>query len=114
MIQHKKMARVVASAFALLLFATTALWGQTSNPRNGPLTADKNAVNSACASEASTAGCGSETVGHGLLKCIHAYKRAHKGFRISPGCRTAMKQLRADAKTRKAGRTGTPKAAPPQ
>ncbi|MGZ4837727.1 MAG: hypothetical protein ACXVZR_04195 [Terriglobales bacterium] len=47
-----------------------------------------------------------------MLKCIHAYKQAHKDFRISPGCRSAMKQLKTDAKARKAGHTTSPKTMP--
>ena len=60
--------------------------------------ADKIAVDNACTAEASTAGCGNEKVGTGLLKCIHAYKKAHKEFKLSDGCKASMKQLRSDRK----------------
>ncbi len=61
------------------------------------LKADREAVNSACTAEAATASCGEKEVGSGLLKCIHTYKKAHrKDFKISEGCKTAMKKLKED------------------
>ena len=61
------------------------------------LKADRESVNNACSSESSKAGCGSEKVGTGLLRCIHAYKKAHKDdFKISDGCKSALEKLRAD------------------
>jgi len=62
---------------------------------------DRQSVDAACKAEASTAGCGAEQVGTGLLKCIHAYKKANKSFQISPGCKSAMQQLHADHKAGK-------------
>ena len=62
---------------------------------------DKDAVNAACSQDAGTAGCGSEVVGKGLLKCLHAYKKAHKEFKFSDGCKSAMKTLHADHKEKK-------------
>jgi hypothetical protein len=107
-----KTTRTLVCAVALLFLTTAALWAQTSAAPSGSVATDKNAVNSACSTEAATAGCGNETVGHGLIKCIHAYKQAHKDFKLSPGCRSAMKQLRSDAKARKAGHTASPKTTP--
>jgi hypothetical protein len=63
--------------------------------------ADAQAVDTACTQEATTASCGNEKVGTGLLKCIHAYKKANKDFKISDGCKAAMKTLRADKKAAK-------------
>jgi hypothetical protein len=64
--------------------------------------ADAQAVDQACTQEAQTASCGNEKVGTGLLKCLHAYKKEHKkDFKISEGCKTAMKTLRADRKEKK-------------
>jgi hypothetical protein len=60
------------------------------------IAADNSGIVSACSAEAQTAGCGGEVVGKGLLKCLHAYKKANKGFKFSPGCKTAMKQRHAD------------------
>lgn len=62
------------------------------------LQGDREAVDKACASEASQAGCANAQVGSGLLKCIHAYRREHRDFKVSDGCKAAMKQLRADRK----------------
>ncbi|MGZ3703582.1 MAG: hypothetical protein ACXWSD_17625, partial [Bdellovibrionota bacterium] len=57
---------------------------------------------SACTAEAQTAGCGSEQVGTGLLKCIHAYKKAHKkDFKLSDGCKAALQKEHADMKAKK-------------
>lgn len=65
---------------------------------------DALAIDQACTAEAQTAGCGSEQVGTGLLKCIGAYKKANKkNFKISDGCKAAMQKARADRKTKKNG-----------
>ena len=63
--------------------------------------ADRQGVDAACKAEATTAGCGTEQVGTGLLKCIHAYKKANMSFQISLACRAAMQQLHADRKSGK-------------
>ncbi|MBL7545384.1 MAG: hypothetical protein JNL11_16310 [Bdellovibrionaceae bacterium] len=58
------------------------------------LAAQRDLVNSACQDEAKTAGCADKGVGRGLLKCIREHKRASKDFKISEGCKAAMKSLR--------------------
>ena len=58
--------------------------------------ADREAINTACASDAKTANCGDEKVGTGLMKCLHAYKMANKTYKFSDSCKDAMKQLHAD------------------
>ena len=63
--------------------------------------ADAQAVDAACSQEATTAGCGTEKVGTGLLKCLHAYKKEHKDFKFSDGCKSAMKTMHADRKAHK-------------
>jgi hypothetical protein len=68
------------------------------------VTADKSAVKSACAEEAKTAGCGDETVGTGLLKCFHAYKKAHKDFKPSQSCKDSIGKVKEDHKEMKAKR----------
>lgn len=74
----------------------------TAFAADAAIQADDNAINSACATEAKTAGCGNEVVGKGLLKCIHAYKKANKKtFQISPGCKSAMEQRKEDKKAGK-------------
>ncbi|MFZ3229596.1 MAG: hypothetical protein WA160_05280 [Pseudobdellovibrio sp.] len=62
---------------------------------------DKEAINTACVEDAKTANCGTETVGKGLLKCIHSYKKEHKDFKVSDACKSAMKKHRADKKEKK-------------
>ncbi len=66
---------------------------------------DAQATNTACASDAATAGCGDQKVGTGLMKCMWGYKKAHKDFKFSEGCRTAMKTQREDKKEHKAEKT---------
>jgi hypothetical protein len=60
--------------------------------------ADNQAINSACSADAQTAGCGGEVVGKGLLKCLHAYKKANPKFKFGTECKTAMKKRHADKK----------------
>jgi len=62
----------------------------------------KAAINAACAADASTAGCAGKEVGDGLLKCLHAYKKEHKDFVISEGCKASTKSLRDEKKEWKA------------
>lgn len=68
----------------------------SSAKENG--SADAQAVDAACAQDAATAGCGSEKVGTGLLKCLHTYKKAHSEFKFSDSCKAAMKTMRKDKK----------------
>lgn len=57
---------------------------------------EKLAVNSACQDEAKSANCGDKVVGRGLLKCIHSHKKASSDFKISDGCKAAMKSLKSE------------------
>ena len=68
---------------------------------NADMNSDKEAVNAACSQDAGTAGCSSLVVGKGLLKCLHAYKKSHKEFKFSDGCKSAMKTLHKDRKEKK-------------
>lgn len=68
---------------------------------NADMKSDKEGVAAACTQDSATAGCGSEVVGKGLLKCLHEYKKAHKEYKFSEGCKSAMKTLRADHKEKK-------------
>jgi hypothetical protein len=54
------------------------------------------AVDSSCSQEAVAANCGDKKIGTGLHNCIRAYQGANPSFHISPGCKAAMKQMRAD------------------
>jgi hypothetical protein len=64
--------------------------------------AAKEQVNSACTADAQTAGCAGEKVGYGLLKCLHEYKKTHKDFKFSEGCKTSMKTLKTEKTEAKA------------
>lgn len=59
---------------------------------------EKDAVVSACAEESKAAGCGNKVIGKGLLKCIYEHKKASKDFKVSEGCKTAMKSLKSERK----------------
>jgi hypothetical protein len=91
--------------FKISLIALSALTatvaGTTAFAADAAMNADNDAINTACASDSSTAGCGNEKVGTGLLKCLHAYKKAHKDFKFSDDCKKAMKQRHADKKSGK-------------
>ena len=63
--------------------------------------ADNEAINMACSADAATAGCGAEKVGEGLLKCLHAYKKAHKEFKFAEACKSAMMKRHEDKKANK-------------
>ncbi len=87
-----------------VLLVTTFSLAMSSANANSEMKADREAVNAACSQEAVTAGCGSATVGKGLLKCLHAYKKANKGFQFSDNCKASMKTLKADRKEKKAAK----------
>jgi len=77
---------------ALIVFSQVSMAAESQKP-------EAQAVNSACAQEATTAGCSSEKVGTGLLKCLHNYKREHKKeFKFSDSCKMAMKTLKESKK----------------
>lgn len=60
--------------------------------------ADNEAINTACAADAKTAGCADKKVGGGLLRCLHDYKKEHKDFALSAGCKTAVEKRHDDQK----------------
>lgn len=79
--------------FAALLVATLIPLISFAKENTTP---DATAVDSACTAEAATAGCGAEKVGTGLLKCLHAYHKAHHDAKPSAGCKAAMQKMRTD------------------
>lgn len=81
----------VALALSFTLISSVAM--AAGHEAKGP---DAQAIDSACTSDAATAGCGSEKVGTGLLKCLWGYKKEHKDFKFSDGCKTAMKKAHDD------------------
>lgn len=84
----------------ILMIVSIITFAAISNAKENT-SADAQAVDNACTQEGTTAGCGNEKVGTGLLKCIHGYKKAHKDFKISEGCHAAMKQMHTDRKAKK-------------
>lgn len=91
------MTRTALLATALLFAVSVNAHADNARPGKNPeMKADAEAINAACKSDAATAGCGNEVVGKGLLKCMHAYKQAHKDYKFSEGCREAMKKMKED------------------
>ena len=68
-------------------------------------------VKAACATELQATGC-SQDLGKGLMKCIRAYKKAHKEFMISDSCKEARHEGREMHKEHKAERSKMKGAAP--
>ncbi|MDD5277067.1 MAG: hypothetical protein PHR16_13415 [Methylovulum sp.] len=68
---------------------------------------DKQGIDTACAQEAALANCGSEQVGSGLLKCLHAHKIANKSVQFSDACKAALTNFRADKKAIKSNQGTT-------
>ncbi len=83
--------------FAALLVATLVPMISQAKENTSP---EAEGVDAACTAESTTAGCGADKVGTGLLKCIGAYHKAHREFKPSAGCKTAMKQLHAGKKAK--------------
>ena len=83
----------------LSAMAIAALCISTAHALPASRSSDASAVDTACASDAATAGCSGEVVGHGLLKCMHAYKKAHSTYTVSAGCKAALDQMKSDKKS---------------
>ncbi|MDD5272395.1 MAG: hypothetical protein PHU14_06705 [Methylovulum sp.] len=81
----------------LVCLAASTLFVATAHAKADVIAAKQNAE-AACAADATTANCGSEKIGSGLLKCIFAYKKANPSFHLSDTCKTALKALRTDVK----------------
>lgn len=81
-----------------LLIASSVAFAE--EPATTPTKLDNDNVNTACAADAATAGCGSTKVGSGLLLCLHAYKKAHKEFKFADACKMAMRQRKMDKKVK--------------
>ena len=95
MTQGKNILISAALFLSVTVFSVTAAFAADSK-----IQADNDAINAACSAESATAGCGADKVGSGLLKCLHTYKKAHHEFKVSDGCKAAMKQRRADRKNK--------------
>lgn len=80
-------------------FLAALALSQASFANDPTLQADRDAVNSSCSAEAATAGCGEAKVGSGLLKCIHAYRKDHKEFKISEGCKECFTQIKSGSRS---------------
>jgi hypothetical protein len=85
----------------LTLISTALLFFSTCAFAEGELKADATAINSACASDAVTASCGTEKVGSGLLKCLRNYKKTNPSYKFSEPCKSSMLKMRADRKSKK-------------
>lgn len=88
----------VAAVLAVALIAQSAAFAAPPTAKDK---ADAANINTACAADAQTTGCGGMVVGKGLLKCMHKYKKENPSFKFSPGCRSAMKDLKEDRESGK-------------
>lgn len=86
---------------AILLTIAMAASFSFAQAQDATMKADAQNIDTACSADAATAGCGNEKVGTGMMKCMHAYKKAHSDFKFSDGCKAAMKQMHADKKAGK-------------
>lgn len=83
---------------ALAITAATSAFAEDKVSKDPTVEGDRAAINQACAADAQTAGCSGMTAGHGLMKCLHAYKKAHKDFKISDSCKAARQKRVSDRK----------------
>ena len=84
-----------------LVLAFTHVQAEDKAELKEELKQDKSVVEAACVEEAKASGCEGKEIGKGLLKCVHAYKKEHKDFKFSDGCKSAMKELKGDRKKMK-------------
>ena len=96
-----------------LTFVAMLVLSSTTAFADAQMKSDAQSVDQACATDAATAGCGSDQVGHGLLKCLDAYKKSHPETKESESCVTARKQMHQDRKARKAAKAAAAPAAAP-
>lgn len=89
------------------LFLAALAFSTTTAIADAQLKADKQSVDEACAADAKTAGCGSEEVGKGLIKCLDNYKKANRSWKESASCSAARKTLHQAAKARKEEKAAT-------
>jgi hypothetical protein len=94
--------RTLSLALLLAAFSLPALADDAPAGKKASQNPDALAIDAACTAEAQTAGCGDEKVGTGLLKCVGAYRKAHKkDFKVSDGCKAALQKARADRKEKR-------------
>lgn len=84
-----------------VLFLSLSLTGVAMAHGKENLEPDAQAVDAACVEDATKTNCTNEKVGTGLLKCLHAYKRANPTFTFTEACHTAMHKLHQDHKAKK-------------
>ena len=53
-------------------------------------------IDQRCKADATTANCGAEQVGSGLLNCFNQYKKTNATFKLSPGCAGVVNGMGAD------------------
>lgn len=85
----------------IIVLAVSLLSVSSVFAADATMKADAQNIDTACATDAATASCGTEKVGTGLLKCLHAYKKANKSYKFSDSCKAAMQQMHADHKAGK-------------
>ncbi len=98
----KKYLKILSSLVVASVVQISMVHAEDQSSGNDKLSQDRTVVNESCKTEATTAGCGDQVVGKGLLRCIRKYKKEHKKeFQISDNCKSAMKQLKEDREEHK-------------
>lgn len=88
--------KIQGTVFALLLLAASSYALADEAMSQHP-------VADACAADAQTAGCPGAK-GRELGQCLRNYKKAHKSeFKVSDGCKAAIKSAREAFKAKRAG-----------
>lgn len=96
----KKMLAIIVLATSVVTFADHhEKKSEMKAEMKAKMAEHKAEVNQACAADAEKTGCAGKEVGSGLLKCLHAYKKEHKDFEISEGCKASTKNLRDEKKS---------------
>ncbi|AZZ37627.1 hypothetical protein CIK05_12760 [Bdellovibrio sp. qaytius] len=89
-------------AIIVIASSTMAFAAGHKGEHQAKMSEQKVAINKACEADAATAGCTGKEFGGGLMKCLHAYKKANKGFELSEGCKSATHAMRSEKSEMKA------------
>jgi hypothetical protein len=82
-------ARIVLAAMALTFSFSFA----HAESKKKEMKENRAAVTEACKEDAVTAGCTGKEMGKGLMKCLHAYHKAHKEYKMTATCESATKKM---------------------
>jgi len=87
---------LMALSTSALVFASDAATVSAKEEIKAKVVEAKTKVNNSCSEDAAKAGCTGKEFGKGLMKCLHAYKKEHKDFKISDSCKSSTKEVKAE------------------